>query len=357
MSTIKLPTYGLPQEVINIPFGQVVLLTNPQEGILTKTTHMIEFILSMAKDYKLEHNINTMPVQFPGLWDCFVCKVKTDREAQILISDKGSLVEMLCEFWGLDYEDVRKSYKLPDRYKRIGMTCGGDSHPERVSVTPVKKPGEKKDDDYSVTLECLKVYTKEEQLDVIEDVLENSFNHNIDISIGELATLWEKVKARERKTYHLEINIEPGEEDWDPSRTILVPRYDCDFCLVDSDGTPHSFTLEAKCTALYLTFILFSEGDAGIKLADLRKGDEFFKTYLFFCQRLKHIIELPDKETLGKYVNDKRKVIKKTIKDITTDDKTAQELFSIEGFAGDVYMVKGSTDENRAYIRKMFEME
>ena len=76
---------------------------------------------------------------------------------------------------------------------------------------------------------------------MIEDVLEDSIIHGLDISILELGSILERVKERERKTYHLEIHAHKGEEDWDPTRTILVPRYDCDFCLIDSAGNPHPF--------------------------------------------------------------------------------------------------------------------
>ena len=45
MSTIKIPHNGLPQEIANIPFGQVIVLTDPYLGITAKTINMMEFIL------------------------------------------------------------------------------------------------------------------------------------------------------------------------------------------------------------------------------------------------------------------------------------------------------------------------
>jgi hypothetical protein len=135
----------------------------------------------------------------------------------------------------------------------------------------------------------------------------------------------------------------------------LVPRYECVFSLIDSAGNPHPFELDAQSTAMYLTFILFSK--EGKKLADLKTDDDFYSIYKFFCQRIKYINKIPDKITLGKNVNSKRKVIKKAIKDTTNDDKIAQELFAIEGIPQEEFRVKGATDDNRATIREKFEMD
>lgn len=355
MSTIKIPQNGLPQEIANIPFGQVIVLTDPNQGITSTTTQQILAIISIAGKLGQSHIVYALPVQYSGLWGCYICKVKTEEGAVVLVSDRESVLEMLCEFWGLDFNEVSKSIKLSDRYERY-VFLGGESHPVRIPVTTMRKPEVgTTSEDYSVTLQCIRTYTKDGQLAMIEDVLEDSINHGLDISILELGAILERVKERERKTYHLEIHVHKDEEDWDPTRTILVPRYDCDFCLIDSAGSPHPFELDAQCTALYLTFILFSK--EGKKLADLKTDDDFYNTYKFFCQRIKKINNIPDKGTLRKYVNDKRKVIKKAIKDTTNDDKIAQELFCIEGIPKEEFRVKGATDGNRAEIREKFEMQ
>lgn len=355
MSTINIPQNGLPQEIAGIPYGQVIVLTDPNQGITSTTTQQILAIISIAGKLGQSHIVYALPVQYSGLWGCYICKVKTAEGDLLLVSDKDSLLEMLCEFWGLDYIEVSKSIKLSKRYDGY-VSIGGESHPVRIPVVPAKKPKVgAASDDYSVTLQCIRTYTKDGQLAMIEDVLEESINHGLDISILELGAILERVKERERKTYLLEIYAHKGKEDWDPTRTILVPRYDCDFCLIDLAGNPHSFKVDAQSTAMYLTFILFSK--EGKKLADLKTDDDFYNTYKFFCQRLKHINKIPDKKTLGKYVNDKRKVIKKAIKDTTNDDKIAQEMFCIEGVPGELFRVEGATDDNRATIREQFEMD
>lgn len=116
MNTANSPKNGLPKELNNIPLGQVFVLTNPYLGITPGDILTMQFIFSMARQYGQYHIVNTMPVEYSGLWNCRICKVQTMQGVQLLVADNGSLVEMLCEFWGLDYDTVRKDIKLPTRY-------------------------------------------------------------------------------------------------------------------------------------------------------------------------------------------------------------------------------------------------
>ena len=118
MSTIKIPHNGLPQEIANIPFGQVIVLTNPEQGITSNTTQQILAVISIAGKLGQSHIVYALPVQYSGLWGCYICKVKTEDGVQVLVSDRESVLEMLCEFWGLDFNEVSKSIKLSDRYER-----------------------------------------------------------------------------------------------------------------------------------------------------------------------------------------------------------------------------------------------
>lgn len=347
-----IPNNGLPKEVTDIPFGQIIILTNPEIGLTSKTIRIIEGIFTLSNKCGQNHIINTRSVQYPGLWDCVVCKVQTDKGVQILISDKESLFELLCEFWGLDYKEVSKSIVFDGRAKEI--PSGGKSHPLRMSITSAKKSGKEPDTDNTIRLQALTTHTKERELAKIEDILEDCINHRVDISATDLVILLDKVSKREKKTYQLKIKINLGNEGFDPTGKVYDKKRSCEFWLIDAAGNQHSFTLGAQPTAIYLTFILFKEGK---KLADLKTNDEFYNIFKHICERLKSINSIPDKATLKEYVNHKRKVIKKAIKDVTNDDKSAQELFAIEGIAGEIFKVKGATDENRDYIRKMFDIK
>ena len=174
----------------------------------------------------------------------------------------------------------------------------------------------------------------------------------MDITFSDIVSILERVKARERKTYKLFIKIEKGEENegkngvWDSRRT-------CNIWLVDNAGKEYPIKMEAQWIAVYLTFILFNDGN-GIKLSDIKTNDEFYNIFKYICERLRSINSIPDKAGLEKEVRGKRSKIKGSIKKSTNGDIYAMEQFAIEGDPGDVNKVAGSTDDHRAYIKEMF---
>ncbi|MBR0519251.1 hypothetical protein IJJ97_05625 [bacterium] len=357
MSTIKIPQNGLPQEIANIPFGQVIVLTDPTQGITSKTIKTVEFIHSVARklDQK-RHIVNSLPVDAAGLWGCVICKVKTDDGVQILVSDWDSLLEMLCDFWGLDYEEISKIPDIIPGWHKThkGVTIGGESHPLRIPV-PVRKPEKEETEVGSTLIQCITVHTKEGEMAKIEDILVECALYGIVISPYELMGIQEKVGKRERKTYQLDIDIIPGKEDWDKDFKEKVVKRTIDIIITDSAGIKHHITdLSPQSAALYLTFILFKDG---IKIADLKTNDEFYNLFIHICNRLKSTNKLPDKITLWKNANRKRGEIKKAISDVTNDDKNAEMMFGIEGEEGKENRVAGVTDELREKIRKGFDIE
>lgn len=352
MSTIKIPQNGLPQEISSIPFGQVFVLTDPEQGITSTTTNQILAIISIAGKLGQSHIVYALPVQHPELWGCFICKVKTEEGALILVSDKDSLLEMLCEFWGLDYKEVSKSIDLSQRYERY-VTIGGESHPVRIPVPAIRKTEKEEAEVGSTLIQCITVHTKEGELAKIEDILEVCALYGIDIDPYELMDIHKKVSKKERKTYELDIDVIPGKEDW---KERVVKRT-IDIIITDSAGTKHHITdVRGQTAALYLTFILFKDG---IKIADLETNVEFYNLFLHFCKRLTYIntYKLPDPKTLWKNANRKRGEIKKAISDATNGDLKAMMLFGIEGEEGKKNKVAGATDELREKIKKRFDIE
>lgn len=354
MNTIKIPQNGLPQEISSIPFGQVFVLTDPEQGITSTIATQIQAIISIAGKLGQAHIVYALPVQHPELWGCFICKVKTEDGTQILVSDKDSLLEMLCEFWGLDYKEVSKSIELSQRYERY-VAIGGESHPLRVPVPAIRKTEKEETGVGSTLLQCITVHTKEKELAKIEDILEECALYGIDIDPYELMDIHKKVGKKERKTYELKIKIDKGKENegkngvWDSRRT-------CDIWLVDNAGKEYPIDLNAQLKALYLTFILFNNGD-GIKLSDIKTNDEFYNIFKHICERLRSVNNIPSKEELEKEVRGKRNKIKKAISNDTNGDKTAEMRFGIEGEEGKEYRVAGSTDDHRADIKEKFGIE
>ena len=349
MSTIKIPHNGLPQEIANIPFGQVIVLTNPEQGITSNTTQQILAVISIAGKLNQSHIVYALPVQYSGLWGCYICKVKTEEGVRVLVSDRESVLKMLCEFWGLDFNEVSKSIKLSDRYERY-VFLGGESHPVRIPV-PVRKPEKEEREVGSTLIQCITVHTKEGEMAKIEDILEECALYGIVISPYELIGIQEKVSNKERKTYELDIDIIPWKEDWKEK----VVKRTIDIIITDSAGIKHHITdLYPQSAALYLTFILFKDG---IKIADLKTNNEFYNLFIHICKRLKSTNKLPDQKTLWKNANRKRGEIKKAISNVTNDDKNAKMLFGIEGKEGKEFRVDGATDELREKIKKGFDIK
>ena len=343
---------------INIPFGQIFILTNPQVGITSKTTHMMEFILSMARQYGQGHILHTLPVDDPKLWDCFICKVKTEDGDQILVSDKDSLVEMLCEFWGLDYDEVCKGIVIPKRNKTI--TCGGDNHPERVSLPPAGKPvPEMERKDGTISLGFLQEHSRERTLLDIRSTFKDNFNFGLGITPEEILTIYEEEKAA-IKTYRLDIQVKwkDVKEYKHPNWVMHKKMTACDLSLIDNMGNPYPFKLEAMAKAIYLTYLFFEDG---IAYTQISSSDEFYNIFEKIYNKLPRVksdprrFNLEDKDDLDTFTNYISRIRKAILN--ATNDTYAVEQFAVEGWRKDNYGIAGATDENRDVVRKEFRIK
>lgn len=354
MNTSNILPNGLPQGLSNIPLGQIFILTNPGQGITSTTIQKIQAVISLAGSLGQKGIVYALPVDFPELWDCFICKVETEEGVQILVSDKDSLIEMLCEFWKLDYEESIKTLDISKRYKGH-VTIGGKNHPVRVSLKPVKA-GKMEEKDYGITLQFLQDHTKPQELSNIKSSFQNIFYHNLDISIEEITALYEEVK-KSLKTYHLIIDVER-----DKSGKIS----NCKFILEDNLGNKYPLMKplgkgedkpleewEVQWKALYLTFILFKDG---LSVREIAYNQEFYDTFLKILGQLPKGYNKPDQVTLWDNAKSKLSKIRSSIME-ATHDTYAKEQFAIDGYSEDVYKVSGATDKNRETIKREFGLE
>ena len=355
MSTIKIPQNGLPQEIANIPFGQVIVLTDPEQGITSKTIKLVECIHSIARKTGQKNNtVHSLPVDAPDLVDCIICKVKTEDGVQILVADKDSLIEMLCEFWGLDYEEVSKIPDIIPGWHKThkGVTIGGVSHPVRIPVKPAMMVDGLKED-LGTTIQLMQSHSKPDTLSDIRNAFQDIFYHNLGISIDEITDLYEEVK-KSTKSYHLIIDVKRDE-----SGKIS----NCKFILEDNLGNKYPLMKpldkmgknpleewEVQWKALYLTFIWFKDG---LPVRDMLSNEEFYNTFLTILGQLPKGYSKPDKITLWENSKSKFSKIRKSIMD-ATNDTYAREQFSIDGYSEDCYRVAGATDENRETIKREF---
>ena len=364
MSTIKIPQNGLPQGLNNIPYGQVFILINPSVGITAKTIKFIEFIHSLAGERKLKqknHTVNSLPVDYPGLWDCFICKVKTDDSVQILVSDKDSLLEMLCEFWGLDYEEVSKTPNIiPGWHKKNnGGTIGGESHPVRIPIhagTPSHTAEEEND---RITLQYITAHTKEGTLDGVKRLFLDNFNFNLGISLDELIDTYKEAE-KSVKRYRLDIQVKWKEvkEYRHPKWIIHKKMTACDLSLIDNMENVYPFKLEAMAKAIYLTYLFFEDG---IAYTQISSSEEFYNIFKQIYSKLPRVKSHPrqfdlenndDLDTFTNYISRIRRSILEA-----TNDNYAQEQFAVEGWRKDNYRIAGASDENRDLVRKEFRIK
>lgn len=358
MSTIKIPHNGLPKEVTSILYSQLFILTCPYLGVTAKNVHMMQFVLSMAKDFKQGHNIHTMPVDYSGLWDCIVCKVYTDKGDQILISNKDSIIEMLCEFWGLNYSSVCGSYTLPDRYKSIPL--GGKIHPIRVTLPSFREPVSGLEKEDTISLHFLGASSREKVWGNIRSSIIDNLNHNYGITLDDIIAIY-KEEEKNRKTYTLDIEIEPKTvyEKGKPVERIKK----CGFKLTDNFGGEYYYAPPVKSMAIYLTFMLFPEGLTIKQVAGNKKFYDAFKE--IYLQLPRHSLKNLPKNFDGLSETDSNPytlflqelgAIRDAILDLTNDN-SAREKFAVEGNGTIPFRVAGATDEHREKIKRKFGLK
>ena len=356
-----IPNNGLPKEVTSIPFGQVFILINPETGITSKTIQQIESIHSIAEKNlgQKNHIVNTLSTQVPGLWDYFVCKVETDKGVQIMVANKDSLIEMLCEFYELDYKDVCKTIVLSKRYKK-DISYGGRVHPISVSLKPgVDEIVSTEKGDSGVTLQLIQNHTRQGTLGDIRSTFKDNFNYNLGISLDEIIELY-KDEEKNRKSYRLDIQVkwkewkEYGKKGWEYFKKARA----CDISLIDNFGNSYPIKIDTMTKAIYLTFLLFEDG---IEYTQITYSDEFYDIFEKIYNKLPRAKGTPrrfnlenkaDLDTFTNYTSKTRQAILKV-----TNDIYAEEQFAIEGRKKDTYGIAGATAENRDKVRKEFNIK
>ena len=357
MNTINIPQNGFPQGLTNIPFGQVFVLTDPSQGITSTINNKIGAVISIAGSLDQSHIVYAIPVDAPELWDCYICKVKTKDGAQILVSDKDSLIEMLCEFWGLDYAEAIKKIVIRDRYKGH-MTIGGEIHPVRIPLNPtIEESMETKSG--GTTIQLLQPHFKDKTLGEIRSTFKDNFNFGLGISLDEIIALY-KDEEKNRKSYRLDFQIKWKEvkEYKHPKWVIHQKMTACDISLIDNFGKSYPIKIDAMTKAIYLTFILF---EGGIEYTQITYSDEFYNIFKQIYNKLPRAkgysrrFDLNNKEDLDTFTNYTSKTRQAILKE--TNDTYAEEQFAIEGLRKDTYGIAGATAEDRETIRKEFKIK
>ena len=203
MDTATLSQNGLPKELASIPVGQISILVRPS-GITWKNHNMASHILQIAKFCHQEPILHTLQVENPELWNCAACRVQQGDE--IVIANEQSLLEMLCELWGLDLKDVCNNNGIPMR----SILEAGKEHPFRLPIEIDNGAFTLTKEGNTPTMGMYQVHTREGALGDIRSILQDNFKQNLGISASDLIKIYEEEQKRERPTWHLDIKLGKG---------------------------------------------------------------------------------------------------------------------------------------------------
>lgn len=340
------------QGLVDLPVGQIYILTGPL-GLTSRHIYIMEFILSMAKQYDKTCVINSIQIDYSGFSYCCACKVETSKGAQLLIADKDSLVELLCEFWGLDYNDVCKAKSPSKRYKMISFD--GSIHPIKLVVSSMGYPHHSTSPGVgNVALNLLQTRTRADTINQICNIFKDVFNYYPDITSDEIIQLYNQEKSN-LKTYTIHIDIERKPVIKKAKQISMIKK--CEISLIDNNGGQYPLKFEAEWKVIYLTYLCFPEG---IYYCEVN-SDKFFNTYKRIRSQMPRVIgapkryDLEDNSQMDTFTNIISK-IRKTILKATNDNK-AVELFAIDGYKKEGYRIQGATDDNRENVRKEFNIK
>ena len=353
-------TNGLPEELANLKLGQVVIFSSPGEGMSEPNIRISQFISSVVKQLKKSGihvdspAVYVVPTENTNLWDCISCKVITNKKNVIELADKGSLTEMLYDYWGLDFNSLPKPVII-NRYVSYQFFIA-DYHPYKICIEPIaidtSSPRTRGADydydnvydfdiDYdptSFSISLISVPTQREVEKNLKEYLRVAKKYNMRIDIDKIQ---DDINKEMNKSYTLDIDIELNQHN-------KISK--CDIILQDEMEEKNLVKLEAQEKAIYIAFILYNDGN-GFRMTDFDYPNKQ-ETKAFF-ELLKSIHEkmLNRNETKGmldkKGVSEIRSRIKNKISQIT---QMYWQSFSIEGVKEGLYKIEASTDEIRDKI-------
>ena len=341
------------QGLADLPVGQIYILTGPL-GLTSRHIYIMEFILSMAKQYDKPCVIHSRQIDYSDFSYCCACKIEASKGAQLLIADKDSLVELLCEFWGMNHDKVCKTISPSKRYKKIAFD--GSTHPIKTVVPLMAHLHPSANSESGdVSLELLQTRSKDYILDQVSNIFKDVFNYHPDIELEDIIKLYNQEKSN-IKTYALDIEIDRKEE---VERAKLISKIKkCDISLIDNKGTQYPLKFEAEWKVIYLTYLCFPKGLYYCEV----NSDNFFKIYKRIHSQMPRVIgapkryDLEDNSQMDTFANIISKIRKTILK--ATNDNRAVELFAIDGYEKKTkYKIQGATDDNREKVRKEFNIK
>ena len=363
---------NIPQEIASkLPVGQIVLLTSTETGITYGHCNLIQFISKMGDFTGNSHIISSITVDEPALWGCFAYRLADGQNQQVLVADKNSLVEMLCNIWGLDL-DTLKSQITQKRYR--SLLPNGKSHPICITIASTSHSQESMtangngqtlvdigsiedfdESDYDLSL-C---FTTPTEASVVRDLtrsINDIIGWNIDFSKEKLNKLFDELMEN-RREYHVELSCKKEKVKYD-SRMEFRLAY-CDLYLVDDKenkykiediGIPRKKVGPSE-KAAYLAFLFFKDG---VRLDGFQIDQKFMDIYN------KIYASMPDKNQTQNAPDtqmfmQKASNINKGIMQAVSNTKVQQQFGVIKKEKG-VYAIPVIDDNLKKQVKQIFEL-
>ena len=360
---------GLPIELKNLQDGQIYIFPNLNEGLTESNVLISQYISSVSGKLMKQSDVRNhrpaifvIPTSNQALWDTIVCRIDSPKGVVYEIADTGSLMEMIYDYYGIDYSSAPK-LKMSDRYK---ITPTGE-HPEKI---------------YS------NVFASDDTIETVAgyglDSISMGFLTNRQLSKNEikkqiLTSLFEAERNKEK--YGVDYDLEDilkefnSEKDKDyrleivPEKVIgkkggyRIPYIDCHIYITDNNDEKKELTLKQQEKAVYLMFLLYKDG---ICINDFPRNVEEighkknYETYLNLYAKIQsklldsNYIEEP--QLLQGDITPIRTKIKNKLLGITPNIEYI-EKFAIEGYKEKPFKIEGANDEHRESIIEAFGLD
>lgn len=360
---------GLPMELKNLQDGQIYIYPNLNEGLTESNVLISQYISSVSGKLMKQSDVRNhrpaifvIPTSNQALWDTIVCRIDTPKGVVYEIADRGSLMKMLYDYYGIDYDSVPK-LKMSARYK-ITPTGG---HPEKIYSNVFAS-----DDTFeteagygldSISMGFLtnrqlsKNEIKKQILTSLFEAERNKEKYGVDYDLEDIL---KEFYTEKDKDYRLEI---VPEKDIRTKTKHKIPYIDCHIYITDKNNNRKELKLKPQQKAVYLMFLLYKDG---IRINDFPKNEEEiarkkkYGTYLKLYSRIQsklvdnNYIETP--QLLQPSLTPIRTKIKDQLLDIIPNIVYV-EKFAIEGYKEQPFKIEAATDKHRDSIIKAFELD
>ena len=360
---------GLPIELKNLQDGQIYIFPNLNEGLIEKNVLISQYISSVSGKLMKQSDVRNhrpaifvIPTSNQALWDTIVCRIDSPKGVVYEIADTGSLMEMIYDYYGIDYSSAPK-LKMSDRYK-ITPTR---EHPEKIYSNVFAS-----DDTFeteagygldSISMGFLtnrqlsKNEIKKQILTSLFEAERNKEKYGVDYDLEDIL---KEFNSEKDKDYRLEI----VPENVISKRGVQRINYiDCHIYITDENDDRKELILKQQEKAVYLMFLLYKDGicindfPRHVEEIEHKKNYEtYLNLYVTIQSKLLGSNYIEEPQLLQGDITPIRTKIKNKLLGITPNIEYI-EKFAIEGYKEKPFKIEGSNDEHRESIIEAFGLD